>query len=185
MKAAFTRAYNKTSAPTPYAAVSVKKGRGEVEYTDSLPDEEEDSQEPEDEQDDDVNVDSMIVVICILFLLYIWQSYQFVFRNVTTLDLGMSPVCVAKPCNMYCHIWGNKEQIADCIPFSVKFETNCVIVANWVFLIIYYFGPVQKLFNLIEIKSILLDRKLKIWDGLAHLYGAFNHQPIHSLPLIN
>lgn len=60
MKAAFTRAYNKTSAPTPYAAVSVKKGRGEADYTDSFPDE-----EPEDEQDDDLDVDSMIVV-CII-----------------------------------------------------------------------------------------------------------------------
>lgn len=65
MKAAFTRAYNKTSAPTPYAAVPIKKGsKAEVDLIDSIPDEGEEgvSQSPEDDEEDEEEVDAMIVV---------------------------------------------------------------------------------------------------------------------------
>lgn len=65
VKAAFTRAYNKTSAPTPYAAVPIKKGsKAEVDFIDSIPDEGEEgvSQIPEDDEEDVEEVDTMIVV---------------------------------------------------------------------------------------------------------------------------
>uniref|UniRef100_A0A1B6MVA5 Replication factor C subunit 1 n=1 Tax=Graphocephala atropunctata TaxID=36148 RepID=A0A1B6MVA5_9HEMI len=64
VKAAFTRAYNKTSAPTPYAAVPIKKGtKSDFDSLDTVPEEEEDVPGVEEEEEEDgLEVDSMIVV---------------------------------------------------------------------------------------------------------------------------
>ncbi|XP_054268631.1 replication factor C subunit 1 [Macrosteles quadrilineatus] len=63
VKAAFTRAYNKTSAPTPYAAVPIKKGRGDVDNSDGLGEEEEcAAPDLEDEEEEGLEGDAMIMV---------------------------------------------------------------------------------------------------------------------------
>ncbi|KAG8254541.1 hypothetical protein J6590_005090 [Homalodisca vitripennis] len=63
VKAAFTRAYNKTSVPTPYAAVPIKKGsKADFDSLDTVPEEEEDVPDVEEEEEDSLEVDSMIVV---------------------------------------------------------------------------------------------------------------------------
>lgn len=70
MKSAFTRAYNKTSAPTPYAAVPIKKAsKSDVESMDFATEEGEGPVDmDEEEQEDDLDVDAMIVVSTLVCL---------------------------------------------------------------------------------------------------------------------
>lgn len=58
VKAAFTRAYNKNSAPAPYASVPFKKGsKGDLDGMDI-----DDEEDVEDDEEEDLEVDSMIMV---------------------------------------------------------------------------------------------------------------------------